>query len=165
MNAKIFSIFCNANSGAFASIETLTKVSIPKKWGIIGEVTKYTKKRVQIAYNYESAVNRHRVAEGKENDFKAESLPWGEWLVVNRVISHKGKTYYRVYDFPNNVDEQEYRIDGIKVSEEVMCVINAYLASKTHTSRQGVEKEVRPTTIDEDNIFYIKCGGEFRKDI
>lgn len=162
MNAKVFSIFANAKAGSFASVETMTNVNIPQKWGLGKDVTKRTIKSVQIGANYESAVNRHRKAEGVEGAFEAEKLPWGEWLVTNRVITHKGKTYYRVYDIPNGVKEQTYYVNGEVATEEQMSVIKAYLASKTHTSRQGVENEVRPTNIEESNILYVKCGAEYK---
>ena len=165
MNAKIFSIVTNANKGSFASVKTLTKVNIPQKLGLGTDVTKYTDKVVKVGANYESSVNLHRKAEGVENDFKAEKLPWGEWLVVDRVITHKGKTYYRVYDFEGNINEVVYYVNGEVANEEQLAVINAYLASKTHTSRQGVENEVRPTNIEESNIIYIKCGAEYTKQV
>jgi len=165
MNAQIFSIVCNANKGSFASVETLTKVNIPQKLGLGKDVTKYTSKVVQIGANYERAVNGRRANEGVEGEFKAESLPWGEWLVADRVITHKDKTYYRVYDIANNIKEQTYFVNGEVATEEQLEVIKAYLASKSHTSRQGIENEVRPTNIEESNIISIKCGKEYRKEV
>lgn len=163
MNNKIFSIVCNANKGAIAVVETLTNVNIPKKWGL-AEVTKYTHKRVQVGYEYESAVNRRRLAEGVSGEFNALSLPWGEWLVPNRVLTHKGKTYYRLYDIEKGIIEQTYYVGGKVATSEEMSIINAYLASKSHTSRQGVVHEVKPTAVDEGNIISIVCGDKWHKD-
>lgn len=162
MNAQIFSIVVNANAASFASVATLTEVKIPKKWGL-DNVAKYTYKNVQVNYSYESAVNRNRVAEGKDADFEAESLPWGEWLVPNKVITHKDKIYYRLYDIVGGLIDQIYFVNGHVATDAEMTIIKAWEASKTHTSRQGVQKEVKPTCVAEDNILYIKCKDEWRK--
>lgn len=165
MNAKIFSIINNANKGSFASVKTLTKVNIPLKWGLGRNVTKYTYKMVQIGCNYESSVNRRRGNEGLAKNFVAESLPWGEWLVVDKVITHKEKTYYRVYDYADNIIAQVYYVDGQVATSEQVDVIKAFLKSRAHSSRQGVDKEVRPTNIEESNILSFKCGGnEYNKE-
>ena len=159
----------NANKGTFASVITLTEVKIPKKYGINGKVTKRTAKQVQLAYNYESAVNRHLANEGKDKDFNALSLPWGAWVegAENRVIEHKGAYYARMYDFKGNkLADDEYFVNGESASAEDVAIIKAYEASKTHSSRQGVSNgnEVRPTAVNFANIIYLKCGEEYYKD-
>lgn len=165
MNAKIFTIVVNANKGSFASLKTLTKVNIPQKLGLGKNVIKYTEKVVQIGANYQSAVNRHYDNEGIDGTFTAEKLPWGEWLVVDKVISHKGKTYYRFYDIDGGVKVQTYFVDGIQATQEQIEVIKAYQSAKGKSSRQECEKKVRPTNVEESNILYLSCGGTYVSEV
>lgn len=162
MEKKIIALMSKVHSASFAHVETLTKVAIPLKWGLGKNVTKYTRKMVQLAYSYESAVNRHRIAEGLANDFVAETLPWGEWLIPNKVITHKGKYYLRAYDYRNNLlDAPTYYVDGRVATEDEVAIIKEWLASKSQTSRQGVENEVKPTNIEFGNIVYLACGSVY----
>lgn len=159
MNTEIFKCAVSAKVATFASIVTKTIVKIPKKWGFSEEVTCVTEKNGQLNYSYESAVNRHRLAEGKENDFEAESLPWGEWLVPNLVIVHKDKHYLRFYDIKGGLISKTYFVGGRKATDAEVEVINTWKASQKHSSRQGVDNEVKPTAICFDNIQYLACGG------
>lgn len=143
----------------FAHVVTETSVKIPKKYGIIGEVTKVTDKMVQLNYNYERAVNNRLQKEGKEPNFTAQSLPWGEWLLPNKIIVHKGSAYLRMYDFKGGVKSKSYYIDGNLATTEEIKVIKAYEESKNKPSntQQGLENEVNPTVVNFDNIISLKC--------
>lgn len=161
---ELFNIFCATPKGAIARIKTLTKVAIPKKWGISGEVTKLTDKMVKVGCSYENSVNRHRIAEGKESDFKAFGLPYGIWLKADYVLEHKGLLQYRIYDYPKNVISKSYFVDGQPASENEIATIEAYYASRKHSTRQGVDKEVNCTNIKEENIVFYSCNGVYEKE-
>lgn len=143
----------------FAHIVTETSVKIPKKYGIIGEVTKVTDKIVQVNYNYERAVNNRLQKEGKEPNFTAQSLSWGEWLIPNKIIIHKGSAYLRMYDFRGGLKNRTYFVDGHTASDEEVKIIETYEDSKNKPSntQQGLENEVRPTVVNFDNIISLKC--------
>lgn len=160
MVQKILSVVVNAKVATFASVVATTEVKIPKKWGFTDVVTCKTEKGIQLNYSYESAVNRHRKAEDKATDFVAESLPWGEWLIPNLVITHKGKHYLRVYDYAHNVKSKTYYVGGREATEAEVAIITAWQKSKKHTSRQGVDNEVKPSVIEFGNIQYLACGGQ-----
>jgi hypothetical protein len=143
----------------FAHVVTETSVKIPKKYGIVGEVTKVTDKMVQLNYNYERAVNNRLQKEGKEPNFTAQSLPWGEWLLPNKIIVHKGSAYLRMYDFKGGVKSKSYYIDGKLATAEEIKVIKEFEESKNKPSntQQGLENEVKPTVVNLDSLISLKC--------
>ena len=143
-----------------ATITTKTIVKVPKKYGLSGEVTKITHKQVQVGYSYQNAVNNRLEREGKDADFVSEPLPWGEWLIPNKLITHKGSIYFRLYDFKGAQNDKMYFVSGNKATEEEVNTIKDYENSKSSSSRQGLttENEVRPTAVNIDNVLTFKCG-------
>ena len=154
----------NISGCKIATITTKTLVKVPKKYGLSGEVTKITHKQVQVGYSYQNAVNNRLSKEGKDANFISEPLPWGEWLIPNKLITHKGSIYFRLYDFKGAENYKEnykvYLIGGNKATEEEINVIKTYENSKSSSSRQGLtaENEVRPTAVNIDNVLTFKCG-------
>ena len=52
-----------------------------------GPIIKTSEKYISIGFEYQKSVNNRLVKEGKENDFEAQSLPWGgEWFENSKVI-------------------------------------------------------------------------------
>lgn len=150
----------NISGCKIATITTKTLVKVPKKYGLSGEVTKITHKQVQVGYSYQNAVNNRLSKEGKNTDFVSEPLPWGEWLIPNKLITHKGSIYFRLYDFKGAQNDKMYFVSGNKATEEEVNVIKAYENSKSSSSKQGLtaENEVRPTAVNIDNVLTFKCG-------
>lgn len=145
----------------FASITTLTSVKIPKTFMVGGEVTKQTTKQVQINYSYENAVNNRLIKEGKAPTFTANSLPWGEWLIPNKIIAHNGKCYLRLYEYKGAKHETKYFVNGKEPNEYQIIAIKEYEQSKRKPSTtQGLtqENEVIPTCVAEENILAFSCG-------
>ena len=151
----------NLKGCKIASITTRTSVAVPKKYMVGGEVTKVTTKEVQINYDYEDAVNNRLKKEGKAPTFSAKSLPWGEWLIPNKIITHNGKCYLRMYEFKGAKHETKYFVNGQPANEYQLIAIKEYENSKRKPSTtQGLtqENEVRPTNVAEENILAFKCG-------
>jgi hypothetical protein len=156
---KLITSIARLQGCKFAHIVTETSVKIPKKYGIVGEVTKVTDKIVQINYSYEKAVNNRLEREGKEPNFIAQSLSWGEWLIPNKIIIHKGFGYLRLYDFKGGVKSKSYFVNGHVASDEEIKTIETYEDSKNKGSntQHGLENEVNPTVVNFDNIISLKC--------
>lgn len=150
----------NISGCKIATITTRTTIKVPKKYGLSGEVTKITHKQVQVAYSYQNAVNNRLEKEGKNADFVSEPLPWGEWLIPNKLITHKGNIYLRLYDFKGAQNDKVYLVGGNGATEEEVNVIKVYEDSKSSSNRQGLtaENEVRPTSVNIDNVLTFKCG-------
>ena len=159
--SSLMTMVMNLIGCVFAHITTETTVKIPKKYGLCGVVTKVVSKVVQLNYSYENAVNNRLEREGKDRDFEAQSLPWGEWFVANKIIAHKGKFYLRYYDYNNNVLNKAYFVDGMPATDEQLAIIKEYeKASNKPSNTQGLseEHEVKPLVVAEENIIALKCG-------
>jgi hypothetical protein len=160
--SSLMTMVMNLIGCVFAHITTETTVKIPKKYGISGVVTKVVSKIVQLNFSYENAVNNRLAREGKDKDFEAQKLPWGEWFVANKIIAHKGKFYLRYYDINNgNVLNKAYFVNGKPATEDELAIIKEYEKSTNKSSNtQGLseEHEVRPLVVAEENIVALKCG-------
>lgn len=159
--SSLMTMVMNLIGCVFAHITTETTVKIPKKYGLCGVVTKVVSKVVQLNYSYENAVNNRLEREGKDRDFEAQKLPWGEWFVANKIIAHKGKFYLRYYDYNNNVLNKAYFVDGRPATADELATIKEYeKASNKPSNTQGLseEHEVKPLVVAEENIISLKCG-------
>lgn len=160
--SSLMTMVMNIIGCVFAHITTETNVKIPKKYGINGVVTKVVSKIVQLNFSYENAVNNRLEREGKERDFEAQKLPWGEWFVANKIIAHKGKFYLRYYDINNgNVLNKAYFVNGMPATDEQLAIIKEYeKATHKPSNTQGLseEHEVKPLVVAEENIIALKCG-------
>ena len=67
-------------------LETITAPTIKK--GGPQDVLKISKGKIVVGASYQNAVR----AQGGET-FESASLPWGEWLISKKVVSHKGEFY------------------------------------------------------------------------
>ena len=124
---------------------------------IVVEKTEY----VNIKLSYEAAVNRQRTREDIEPDFVSELLPWGEWVIPNLVIVHKGEYYLRYYeDMSANWDNSDREwfcgkrpMDAVEIA---LWKVHFGPAYKEDSGRQEVDKAVRPKTIKFSNIVSMK---------
>ena len=67
-------------------LETITAPTIKK--GGPQDVLKISKGKIVVGASYTNAVR----AQGGEG-FESASLPWGEWAISKKVVSHKGEFY------------------------------------------------------------------------
>lgn len=162
----LFQILSNLKGCQFAHIITLTEVKkIPKKWGIVGKVTKRSDKMVQLNYTYENAVNNRLEAQGDARTFVALPLRWGAWEVHNKVITYKGARYMRYYETRNNNAHITYYVNGVEATAAEVAIIKAYEASRNNRSeRQSAEglttNQVEPRAVGFENVEYLKVGGQ-----
>jgi len=160
--------------GGFATIVSRIEKKGTKKSRLTGELfncvfdadifvekTEY----VNIKLSYEAAVNRQRTREDIEPDFVSEPLPWGEWVIPNLVIVHKGEYYLRYYeDMSANWDKSVRNwFVGKKPMDTVQ--VNRWKnefgpATKEDSGRQEVDKAIRPKAIKFSNIISMKWDGK-----
>lgn len=150
--------------GEFAHIEYDGIEKLPKKLGIVGEVTKHAEGCVQMRYSYENAVNNRLEKQGDERTFEAQSLPFGQWFIPNLLIAHKGEMYIRCYTFKGGNIETSYKVNGRAATAEETALIKAYKAqrsangSNTQSAEGLTENQVRPMSIKVANIIALDCG-------
>ena len=174
-NSKELATTLRGFKGAsLCSIELTTKVKMNKKSRVSGvptveafkgDVYRSYKEAGMFGVNYENAVNNTLKRENKENDFKADSLPWGEWFDTNKIIAHKDEFYLRYYvNMSANSKADKGSVyhyeDGTPLTPEEVALIPEYTAPKRSGSgRQGTEKAVEPRTAKMSGIKKIKVGG------
>ena len=154
------------NGNVFCTLETLTDAKA-KKSCPFGTVLKQSIAHVAIGHNYQNAVNAQAGRDENENagTFVAAPLPWGEWLVPNRLIAHKGEVYVRTQTTPSvrsgRPAKVQYRdTTGKFLSRED---VKPHLPEKKESARQaafGNEGEIQVRTLKISSIRRIRIGGE-----
>lgn len=166
---ELVNIVSNIKSCQFASIAYGTSVdALSKKlkggqknpyYGHVSSITSMS--GVQVNANYENAVNnRLPKGDGNGEKFVAESLPWGEWLVPNKVIVHKGKYYLRLYVTKSVKKETAYYLDGVKTNINIAAEIRENKPS-ARQAEVGIAAEdmVKPFTICAENVSSMTLNG------
>lgn len=127
-----------------------------------GRVKKFTITPMQIGYDYETAVNNRLRKEGKEANFTADKLPWGEWLngMRNKVIAHKDMLYLRTYCVRNARPRTYYIVDDHIASVEEYKEFAPFLKPSSTSDKQsahGLEEEfqVKPRDYKFSSIVAI----------
>lgn len=149
----------------FGTITYVSEGGIPQK--VLGKgvvVTKIVTTQMQFNYSYENAVNNRLAKVGCESDFVAEELPWGKWLVPNKVITHKDKLYMRYYAYKGAKIDSTWFVNGRVATSAEMELIVTYLRSKNTTSKKQAEhgltdNQVSPKVVTMENILALNVGG------
>jgi hypothetical protein len=94
--------------------------------------------------------------------FTPDALPWGQWLVPNKVITHKGELYLRTIA-RNQRPMASYFLSACKAIEKEKVL--PFLTTPAPSARQETvglhgKRQVRVRTIKFDNIKTIKIKGE-----
>ena len=160
----ILSVLSTISNGTFVGVHSLTEPKMRKTNNPFNghKVQKMTIQTMQYGYSYENAVN-NRI--GSEETFVAEPLKWGEWLIPNKVITHKGKLYARFYKVDNDTKPNVmYLVDGIIATEEEEEVIKSFLVAPSTSNRQAevglTTHQVKPRDFAFDSIIGLAINGE-----
>jgi hypothetical protein len=111
--------------------------------------------RVLLNTDYEGRVQQQRRIEGKQDDFQAEGLKWGE-CKDNVVVEHKGGQYVKTVEI-GKVDKPVYLADGQSISYDD---IKPFLPVPTPSAKQAVGEEVKVRTFKIDNIVSLEVGDQ-----
>lgn len=154
---------------SFATIEYLSTVRVPKK-ALVGvgynhpaDIVKKVLIGVQVGYSYKNAVNNRLEKCGEVADFPSASLPWGEWKVLNKTISHKGATYIRFYAYQGCPCQVEFARPYDMTLEQYLVakdwIKNQPPKQSKKQSEYGLEEnQVIARSVNVDNILAFKCG-------
>lgn len=164
LSSSLLDVLSTINNGSFVSVHSLTEPKMKKTGNPLNghKVQKMTIQTLQWGYCYQNAVN-NRISEG---EFVAEPLAWGEWLIPNKVISHKGKLYARFYKVDNESAKPNtlWLVDGAIATEEEESIIKAFLVESSYSARQAevglTEHQVKPRNFGFDSIIGLAVNGE-----
>ena len=137
---------------------------VPFELAFSGTVYRSYKEAGTFGISYENAVNNQLKREDKDNDFVADSLRWGTWYDVNKIITHKENFYLRYFVNMNansKVDKGTvyHYADGTKLTPQEFATLAEFLPPKKSSTRQGTEKIVEPRAVKFSGINKLKVGG------
>ena len=152
---------------AIVGFEALTDARARKTNNPHGKILKQSRVVGFVGANYASAVQREGDRQGVDaTDFKARSLPHGEWLVPGKVIVHNGKYFLRTQSTPGQRDRQPSRIlayrneAGQYLSPES---VRPFLPVRSASRKQedaGLEGQVRVQNYGFDSIRKVRIAGK-----
>lgn len=129
------------------------------------EIIKRTSLNVSFFGSYQNAVNNRLKKAGLEADFTANPLPWGEWVIANKIITHKGLKYVRFYLHKNSNPKTEYYFEGDQLTGERLEEAKFFFQEHSESARQaeaGLESEdqCKPFSINIENILQVNVNGQ-----
>ena len=151
-------------SHTFVSVTYENEVRMNKRRNpYYGRVTKRVVAQMSYCYSYENACN-NRCADGVT--FVADSLPWGTWVVPNKIIVHKDEYYIRLYDIHGKTPKIEYFVDGKPATLAQYREFSQFFSKSNTTSEKqsahGIEEErqVMPRAIKFSCIKEFTINGQ-----
>jgi len=131
-------------------------------------ILKQSRAVATVGADYGSAVNREIEKAGGSESFEAQSLPWGEWSIPGKVISHKGEFYLRTQTIPrqrrNRPAVVKYRDrEGRFLSRDA---VSPYLPKEKESAKQekagleGVESQVKPRNFKFSSLLRVRVNGK-----
>lgn len=146
----------------------LTDARARKTNNPFGTIFKQIKTSGFVGADYERAVNRESSRqENSVPNFQAESLPWGEWLIPNKVITHKGEFYLRTQSTPGQRRVVAARIIAYRdetgrfiPKDEAKKFIPEAKESEKQQKSTGITQTVWVRTYKFNSIQKIRINGE-----
>lgn len=162
---KFLEVFSKLRGGTMVNLTSITPIDA-RAIGL-GWVKKYCKQSIQIGCNYENAVNIRLKEQGLMPTFKASSLPFGQWIVPNRVLEYQGRVYCRFYKTRNCNADYKYIINGRLATAEETALIDAKCTEEDMTEifRQSAyglrgERFVKVRNYRIDHIIGMSAEGK-----
>ncbi len=164
--AELANLLTTIGGGQMVNVTTLTNVDMNKTGNPLANcvVRKLQTREYQFGSNYERAVGNHEEKETGERTFEAEGLRYGQWLVVNRIITHNGTNYARFYLVKNALPTILYLVNGAIANKTQLEIIHQFERKKSASKKQSAvgipeEEQVKPINVKFENIISLKTGG------
>lgn len=155
MNYKEISAIIDSNN--LVDLELRNEAKMNKRNNpLYGRVTKHTcYLGVSFGANYSAEVNKRRIAEGKEGDFKAQKSIYED---VNKYFVRKGEQLYLRLILDKDVKSRSiFEVDGRPATEEEVATIKAFMPTKSAPKNQGLSEgnEVQYRVVKIENIVAV----------
>lgn len=155
-------------AGALAiGLEAVTDCRARKTGNPFGKIFKRVRAMGFIGADYQQSVEREAVRQGADaQDFVAESLPWGKWLIPNKIIEHNGRLYLRTQTTPGNrrtvaARVLEYRSENGQVLTKEQ--VKPFLPESRESAKQQEDAELTETvwvrTYALDSLRRVRING------
>ena len=161
---SLISVLANLKGGTMVYLTSLTDVDVPFYY-CLGKVQKFCRQSVQVGCSYENSVNNRLERKGFNRAFRSSYLPWGRWLILNRIIEHRGKYYARFYKTANSNPQIVYLVNGRVATPREARIIKMYDSLRTFSRRQSMYglsrmEQTNVRNYDLTNIISISAEGE-----
>lgn len=141
-----------SKAGAFP-VTIVTKTKPKVKANCPYNITKLSTVNGMAGFIYENSVNKQRIKEDKDPDFKAEPRRWGIRIPKTPLVEHKGSFYL---ELKVQHSDSEYFDGKKKISREE---ITPYLTSSS-TDKQQLDKPVILRDYSLENIKELHMNGQ-----
>jgi hypothetical protein len=162
---KLLEKIADIRGTVIAGLQTLTDSRARKN--PFGKIYKETRLVGFIGVDYQNSIVRESDRQGAQaENFTAESLPWGEWLYANRVISHNGKLYLRTQFTPGQRKVKTTKVlayrdgQGKFLSHDEIKSFLPPLRESSKQQAQGLNRTVQVRTFCFDSIKKIRLQGQ-----
>lgn len=123
-----------------------------------------------VGVDYGKSVQREgeRQGEEKAQNFVPDSLPWGNWLIANKVIEHKGELYLRTQSTPGQRNRQPAKVLAYRNDKGEFLPfesVRPFLPAVTESRKQasvgieGASEQVHVRTYKFANIRKLRIDG------
>jgi hypothetical protein len=157
----------NSQGTVIVGIEAITDARANKTGNPHGKILKHVRAVGIVGADYQTSVNNEALRQNGKPVFKAEKLPWGEWLVNGKVIQHNGRLYMRTQCTPGQRRKQpakvlSYRDENGKFisKDEAMKFVPVRQESTKQQNKTGIEKTLWVSTYAFDSIKKVRIGGQ-----
>lgn len=113
-HAQLASLIENLKGAKPIGVLAETDARLLKTGNLFGKVFKTVRAVGFCGADYGSAVRKEQLRQGLDNNFQAESLPWGVWRIPNKLIEHKGELYLRMETTPGQRKRQPAKVLGYR---------------------------------------------------
>ena len=122
-----------------------------------------------VGADYVRGLVREGARQGVDaTEFQVDSLPWGEWLTVGKVITHKGQLYLRTQTSPGQRDRQPAKVlaylgeNGETLAKELVA---PFLPQETVSAKQSAvgiagDKQVKVRTYAFASLRKVRVAGQ-----
>lgn len=148
-------------------LSTLTDAKAKKTGNTIGTIFKQSRGVGIVGADYENAVRREGERQGASEaaEFKAESRPWGEWLIPSKVATHKGRLYLRTQSAPRQRKASPWKVNAYRDASGKFLspeTVKPFLPEKTDSARQtaiGLGEKIEVREFAFDSIRKVRIDG------
>jgi hypothetical protein len=141
-------IAVHVSGSAPVGILAVTDTRSRKTGNPFGKVFKTIRAVGWVGASYARGVNRELSRQGVEGPtFESQALPWGEWDIPGKVITHKGSLYLRTQATPGMRRKSPARVlgyraeNGTEVSREQVAPFLPVASGSAKQSEAGMSSD------------------------
>ena len=166
-HSQFVKIIQSTQGAAIVGLEAITDAKPLKTGNPFDGINKHVRAVGFVGANYGEAVKREGERQGADaSGFVADSRPWGQWLIPNKVAEHKGELYLRTQSTPNQRRKQPARLLAYRDNSGKFLSrdeVKPFLPKKTESAKQaaaGLAGKVDVREYKFSSIRKVRVNGE-----